>query len=335
MTFKKESQKNWGELVNFDAMDAIFRACAELENQEKSINREAVKTLSGVGFTTQLAAGIALYKDRKSLTDQLKSTPEILTHAVCQAFETALQKYDSQLEEKLGTERDLFITSLSQATQEYEALLLQSQSQAQLITELESKLSAATHERDNFQELVDQQKKSLTEQVQQQQQISWKLQQSQQQALDLKHERQSLLAQHTEQMNSLKKENTENLQRSAVVAEKEQNRLMRLIAQDRDDHKRSIKVATTKISELENRLAIYQQSELEKERVLAKSIEKIEVSKNREVILQQEIEELKSKILKLEKRASRTEADLIQGALDGVVSQLKAEFRKPAESVKS
>ncbi len=63
--------------------------------------------------------------------------------------------------------------------------------------------------------------------------------------------------------------------------------------------------------------------------------EKAEASKNREVMLRQEIDEFKSKVLKLEKRASRTEANLIQGALDGVVSQLKAEFRKPAESVKS
>ena len=129
MTLKKESQNAWGDLVNFDAMDAIFRACAELESQDKTINREAVKALSGVGFTTQLAAGIALYKARRSLTEQFKNTPEILAHTVCQAFETAVSQYNSELEERLETERDLFLDALKKATEEYESLLLKSKSQ--------------------------------------------------------------------------------------------------------------------------------------------------------------------------------------------------------------
>lgn len=335
MTFKKESQHTWGELVNFDAMDAIFRACTELESQDKTINREAVKALSGVGFTTQLAAGISLYKGRRSLTQQFKNTPEILAHAVCQAFETALNQYDSDLGEKLDTERNLFVESVNKATEEYETLLLKNKSQEQSIAKLKSGLTIATQERNDLLAQVDQQDKDLAEQVQQQQQLSWKLQQSQQQVLDLKNEKQSFLAQHIEQMNLLKQENAEAQQRSSVVAEKEQNRLMRLIAQDRDEHKRAMKVSTAKISGLEERLQTYRQTELDKERSLAKSLEQIEASQNREARLREELDKLESKILMLEERASRTETEAIQGALEGMVAQLKAEFQKPSESATS
>lgn len=332
MTFKKKSQMNWGELVNFDAMDAIFSACAELEAQDKPINRESVKALSGVGFTTQLAAGIALYKGRTSLTQQFENTPEILAHAVCQAFETALNQYDSKLEEKLDTERDLFVVSLNQTTEEYETLLLKNKSQEQSLADINSKLSVITRERDDLLAKVEQQDKSFAEQTQHQQQISWKLQQSQQQVVDLKNEKRGLLFQHTEQVNSLKQEAAEFLQRSAGVAEKEQNRLMRLIAQDRDEHNRAMKVSSAKISELEEHLQTYRQTELDKERSLAKALEQVEASRNRETTLRREIEKLESKLLMLEERAIRTEAEAIQGALEGMMAQLKAEFRKSPES---
>ena len=108
---------------------------------------------------------------------------------------------------------------------------------------------------------------------------------------------------------------------------------MRLIAQDRDEHKRTMTVSAAKISELEERRQTYQQTELDKERSLAKALEQVEASRNREASLRQDMEMLKSKLLKLEERATQTETEVIQGALEGVVAHLKAEFRKPAESV--
>ena len=59
--------------------------------------------------------------------------------------------------------------------------------------------------------------------------------------------------------------------------------------------------------------------------------EKLEESRSREIVLREETEELKLKLLKAEKQANQTESDLIQGALNGVVAQLRAEFRKPEE----
>jgi len=69
-----------------------------------------------------LAAGIALHKSNKELTDQFPKSPEIVVHTICRTLENSLQDLSNKAEGQLQKEKEAFVTAIEAATQEYRTL---------------------------------------------------------------------------------------------------------------------------------------------------------------------------------------------------------------------
>jgi len=74
-TLKSTTEAYWGKLGKLPAVDAIFRACEELEQENRPVNRDTVKERSGVTFNNLLADGLKLYRRRESELADFTHTP--------------------------------------------------------------------------------------------------------------------------------------------------------------------------------------------------------------------------------------------------------------------
>lgn len=85
--YKSSSQAFWGAAAKLPTVDAILESCRALDEEGETINRDSVRKHSGVTFTNQLAAGIALYKRRRSLLASRPTTPAVIIELITQAVE--------------------------------------------------------------------------------------------------------------------------------------------------------------------------------------------------------------------------------------------------------
>ena len=91
----------WGALAKLPQIDAIFRACKDLEEANQPINRESVKNRSGVTFTNLLATGIKLYRGQRDLSQNFTHTPAVLLQLVGKSLENAFGSMQTEFSKNI------------------------------------------------------------------------------------------------------------------------------------------------------------------------------------------------------------------------------------------
>lgn len=102
-TLKTTTDAYWGALGKLPALDAIFRACEQLEQEEESINRDNVKARSGITYTNLLATGIQLYRRRQDELAEFTHTPTSVLHVIAQAVDREFAALQAHYESQLST----------------------------------------------------------------------------------------------------------------------------------------------------------------------------------------------------------------------------------------
>lgn len=123
--WKERGQRKWGPLSNLPRVDAIFEACERLDENDEEITRDSVREMIGGGSDRDIGPVLKLYKSLKANREEvsLQLVPSTIVQIIAVEVESQLQKfkdiYDEQFEE---AKSDFLETSntLSESVKELE-----------------------------------------------------------------------------------------------------------------------------------------------------------------------------------------------------------------------
>lgn len=117
-TSKADREAFWGAVGRMPSMDAILSACRQLETDGITINRDNVRSLTGITFTNQLAAGIALYRTRKDIYSQAPEVPAVIVETVLKSLAEAYSACKQEADRSIESAGEGFTFSLAEADSE-------------------------------------------------------------------------------------------------------------------------------------------------------------------------------------------------------------------------
>jgi|GEM_PF-3317498 len=141
-TLKTTTEAYWGALGKLPALDAIFRACEQLETEEVPLNRDNVKARSGITYTNLLATGLKLYRRRQDEFADAHYTPTSVLHLLAQAVEREFASLQRHFEDQLASWQADTDTLQSDLIQELDHLRAHGRQQAAELQERNAQLEA-------------------------------------------------------------------------------------------------------------------------------------------------------------------------------------------------
>ncbi|KZX80664.1 hypothetical protein A3715_19325 [Oleiphilus sp. HI0009] len=133
----------WGELGKLAHIDAIFRACADLERNEEAVNRKNVQELSGVTATATIAAGIKAYKSTIGISEGAPKEMHALLGPIWHILNQEIPRYEKDRDEHIKYRESVY-NELGEALRiEIEQLTSAVSEQKEEIDELSNELNEA------------------------------------------------------------------------------------------------------------------------------------------------------------------------------------------------
>jgi DNA repair exonuclease SbcCD ATPase subunit len=300
--------------------EAVFRACEELDAAGSPWNRDDVRYRVGGGGFNVIDPLIQAWRRLKPVKAIAPSTPTELLHLIAASVEQHFTDYIKQMSENAEAREKAFdrasadlsevietlngqVSSLTQAQQENDAHIERLMDQKADILEdlntLKAQYSALQDEKDKLQGQVHRLE-----------------QHAEVQSKDHEHKHNTLLDKHRADLREREAKHKQELaqqnQASREAQEASENRLMRLLDQERREHKVQVSAKHKDIQALKEQVQDQQQQLLDLHKALAQKDEKISaLTAEKQALLQ-------------DGRQTDTLAE-IQAAIKGLQNQFSAE----------
>lgn len=99
LTLKEEAQKRWGDLARFAEVDAMLRACEQLQDAGEPLNRHTLREASGVTSNNLLAYGLQAFKNLEEMVARSdRVAPAVLIASTSRAINEAFKKLEENYE---------------------------------------------------------------------------------------------------------------------------------------------------------------------------------------------------------------------------------------------
>lgn len=249
-TLKTTTEAYWGALGKLPALDAIFRACEQLEADEVPLNRDNVKDLSGITYTNLLATGLQLYRRRKTEFEAHTHTPSSILHLLAQSVEREFASLHYQFEQQLATWQADTDTLQEDAIQDLDHLRAQTLHQAEMLEEKDTQLEALIEEQHMLRQQLKAAEQREQEQAQRYQAALGEGAQSKEALTVAEHRRLAQEHEHQAQLDALKVEQRQLRQELIDQHDKETARLQTQLGNERGEWKQereALKTASEQI----------------------------------------------------------------------------------------
>ena len=141
MNLKEQRKAFWAGKTPIQAFDALMTACQHIDDQALPLNRETLREHSGVTYTNALAAGIAVYKQRKQLTDTFSNTEATLLHILAKYVDDFFKHEKQKFEKAFETEKQSFVNALDEGIAAFGEMQDELQEKQSQIDQLQAQLS--------------------------------------------------------------------------------------------------------------------------------------------------------------------------------------------------
>jgi len=158
---KTQAKKSWGALSNLPRAQAVLDACAYLEANSQTLNRENIRALLQGGSDRDIAPILDLYRKRKALQTEFAQIPATLLHLVASQLNQTLAEVQQKVAAHLQ-QQDAAFQQANAAFNAIEEELERKIDQTELTNlELEGKLQALIEDAHAQQEQIRQQQTQL------------------------------------------------------------------------------------------------------------------------------------------------------------------------------